>query len=106
MNFALYSSDWTQMSIEYRKLLLYTMRMNDAEKTILKISPTRIVNLKMFANVRKFYILFNVLSYFFRYKRNRLVLGKILYLIFPSCMVIATIWRIKTVLSIFRCIQV
>lgn len=55
MNFALYSSDWTQMSIEYRKLLLYTMQMNDAEKTILKISPTRIVNLKMFANVRTFY---------------------------------------------------
>jgi len=51
MNFALYSSDWTAMSIKYKNMLLFTMRMNDAEKLKLKISLRKIVNLEMFANV-------------------------------------------------------
>lgn len=51
MNFALYSSDWTAMSINYKKMLLFTMRMNDAEKLKLKISLRKIVNLEMFASV-------------------------------------------------------
>jgi len=51
MNFALYSSDWTAMSISYKKMLLFTMRMNDAEKLKLKISLRKIVNLEMFASV-------------------------------------------------------
>lgn len=51
MNFALYSSDWTAMSISYKKMLLFTMRMNDAEKLKQKISLRKIVNLEMFASV-------------------------------------------------------
>lgn len=51
MNFALYSSNWTQMSIKNRKLILLAMRTNDAEKTKLKISSKKIVNLEMFAYV-------------------------------------------------------
>lgn len=52
MNFALYSSNWTAMSVNYKKMLLFTMRMNDAEKLKLKISLRKIVNLEMFASVR------------------------------------------------------
>lgn len=52
MNFALYCSDWTKMNIKYKKMLLFTMRMNNAEKLKLKISLNRIVNLEMFASVR------------------------------------------------------
>ncbi|XP_025205601.1 putative odorant receptor 92a [Melanaphis sacchari] len=51
MNFALYSSNWTAMSIKYKNILLLTMQMNDAEKLKLRISLTKIVNLEMFASV-------------------------------------------------------
>eukprot|EP00102_Acyrthosiphon_pisum_P020077 XP_016657287.1 PREDICTED: uncharacterized protein LOC107882832 [Acyrthosiphon pisum] len=51
MNFALYSSNWTDMSIKFKKLLLLTMRMNDAENLKMKISMKRIVNMEMFADV-------------------------------------------------------
>jgi len=51
MNFALYSSDWTAMNIKYKNMLLFAMRMNDAEKLKLKISLRKIVNLEMFASV-------------------------------------------------------
>ncbi|KAL5239850.1 hypothetical protein ACI65C_007260, partial [Semiaphis heraclei] len=50
MNFALYSSDWTDMSVKFKKLLLCTMRMNDAENLKMKISLQRIVDMEMFAN--------------------------------------------------------
>lgn len=59
MNFALYSSNWTAMSINYKKMLLFTMRMNDAEKLKLKISLRKIVNLEMFASVS---IIFYIIS--------------------------------------------
>ncbi|XP_060877188.1 uncharacterized protein LOC132950023 [Metopolophium dirhodum] len=51
MNFALYSSNWTDMSIKFKKLLLLTMRMNDAENLKMKISMNRMVNMEMFADV-------------------------------------------------------
>lgn len=51
MNFALYCSEWTEMSIDYKNLLLLTMKMNDAEKLKLKVSMGKIVNLEMFASV-------------------------------------------------------
>lgn len=51
MNFALYSSNWTEMVIEYKKLIFLKMQINTAEKLILKISENKIVNLKMFASV-------------------------------------------------------
>jgi len=52
MNFALYSSNWTDMSDKFKKLLLFTMRMNDSENLKMKISMKRMVNMEMFANVR------------------------------------------------------
>lgn len=56
MNIALYSSDWTAMSIKYKNMLLFAMRMNDAEKLKLKISLRKIVNLEMFASVCIYFI--------------------------------------------------
>nr|UMT69223.1 odorant receptor 24 [Myzus persicae] len=52
MNFALYSSNWTAMSVKFKKLLLFTMRMNDAENLKMQISIKRMVNMEMFADVR------------------------------------------------------
>jgi len=57
MNFALYSSNWTGMSIKFKKLLLFTMRMNDAENLKMKITKNRMVNMEMFVDVRTIIIL-------------------------------------------------
>ncbi|XP_025205094.1 uncharacterized protein LOC112601604 [Melanaphis sacchari] len=51
MNFALYNSNWTDMDIKFKKLLLLTMRVNNAENLKMKISINRIVNMQMFADV-------------------------------------------------------
>ncbi|CAI6347606.1 unnamed protein product [Macrosiphum euphorbiae] len=51
MNFALYNSNWTDMSIKFKKLLLLIMRMNNAENLKMKISMKRMVNMEMFADV-------------------------------------------------------
>lgn len=51
MNFSLYCSDWTQTNIKFKKLMLLIMRMNDSEKTVLKISMKRTINMEMFASV-------------------------------------------------------
>lgn len=51
LNFSLYSSDWTGRNIEFKKLLLLTMKMNSANKLQIKISLKRIINVEMFAKV-------------------------------------------------------
>lgn len=57
MNFSLYSSNWTDMSIKFKKLLFLTMRVNDAENLKMKISTKSMVNMKMFADVRTIILL-------------------------------------------------
>lgn len=52
MSFALYSSDWTQMDIKFKKLILLTMLVNESEKTTIKVSMKKVVNMEMFAIVR------------------------------------------------------
>ncbi|KAL5239807.1 hypothetical protein ACI65C_007217 [Semiaphis heraclei] len=49
--FALYSSNWTEMDMKCKKLILLTMRMNNANKKSLKFTITKIVNLEMFFKV-------------------------------------------------------
>lgn len=52
MNFALYSSNWTEKDIQFQKLILLAMNMNSAINNIsMKLTPTKIVNLEMFASV-------------------------------------------------------
>lgn len=52
MNFALYSSDWTETSIQCKKVLLLAMRMNNAEKLKLQVTKKQIVNFQLFTSVR------------------------------------------------------
>eukprot|EP00102_Acyrthosiphon_pisum_P020628 XP_016657838.1 PREDICTED: odorant receptor 46a-like [Acyrthosiphon pisum] len=46
--FALYSSNWTEMDMKCKKLLLLTMKLNNANQKKLKFTRTRIVNMEMF----------------------------------------------------------
>eukprot|EP00102_Acyrthosiphon_pisum_P024972 XP_016662182.1 PREDICTED: odorant receptor 46a-like [Acyrthosiphon pisum] len=46
--FALYSSNWTEMDMKCKKLILLTMKMNNANQKKLKFTRTKIVNLEMF----------------------------------------------------------
>jgi len=45
------------MDLKFKKLLLFTMRMNDANRVILKASPKKTIDLQLFSNVL-FYITF------------------------------------------------
>lgn len=51
INFAIYSSDWTNMDLKAKKLILLTMKMNDANRLQMKASPRKIINLQIFASV-------------------------------------------------------
>eukprot|EP00102_Acyrthosiphon_pisum_P011405 XP_008180122.1 PREDICTED: odorant receptor 46a-like [Acyrthosiphon pisum] len=46
--FALYSSNWTEMDMKCKKLILLTMQLNNANQIKLKFTRTKIVNLEMF----------------------------------------------------------
>jgi hypothetical protein len=39
------------MNLIFKKLLLLTMQINDANRIIMKVSAKKIVNLQLFANV-------------------------------------------------------
>jgi len=52
MNFALYSCNWTQMEMEFKKLLLLAMKMHDAHKLDMKLTAELIMNLELFTSVR------------------------------------------------------
>ncbi|XP_026807464.1 odorant receptor 46a-like [Rhopalosiphum maidis] len=51
VNFSIYSCKWTKMDLKFKKLLLFTMRMNDANQMVIRASPKRIINLQLFANI-------------------------------------------------------
>ncbi|XP_060866633.1 uncharacterized protein LOC132942339 [Metopolophium dirhodum] len=46
--YALYSSNWTEMDMKSKKLILLTMQLNNANQKKLRYTRTRIVNLEMF----------------------------------------------------------
>ncbi|KAL4119059.1 hypothetical protein QTP88_011928 [Uroleucon formosanum] len=48
VNFGLYSSNWTEMDLKFKKTLLIAMTMNSAHRRVIKMSPNSIVNLEMF----------------------------------------------------------
>lgn len=51
VNTSIYSCDWTKMDVQFKKLLLLTMQMNNANDLVIKASPIKIINLQLFANV-------------------------------------------------------
>ncbi|XP_050440820.1 odorant receptor 94a-like [Adelges cooleyi] len=51
INFALYSSNWTDSNIDVKRLIVLTMAMNNAHQLKIKVTPNKIVNMEIFANV-------------------------------------------------------
>jgi len=51
VNFSIYSANWTQMDLKFKKLLLLAMRMNDANNLVIRATPKKIINLQIFASV-------------------------------------------------------
>ncbi|XP_015367764.1 PREDICTED: odorant receptor 22c-like [Diuraphis noxia] len=51
VNFGLYSCDWTNKDLKFKKTVLLAMSMNSAHKKVMKLSPNSIVNLEMFSRV-------------------------------------------------------
>jgi len=49
--FALYSSNWTEMDMKCKRLILLMMKLNNANHKKLKFTRTKIVNLEMFFKV-------------------------------------------------------
>jgi len=49
--FALYSSNWTEMDMKCKKLILLTMQLNNAHQKKTQYTRTKIVNLEMFYKV-------------------------------------------------------
>lgn len=47
----MYSCNWTSMDLKFKKLLLSSMQMNDADKLMIKATPTKIINLELFVKV-------------------------------------------------------
>jgi len=56
--FALYSTNWTEMDIKFKKLILLVMKINNAHQLKLKISPLNTVNLELFCKVYIIYYIY------------------------------------------------
>ncbi|CAI6344534.1 unnamed protein product [Macrosiphum euphorbiae] len=62
ISFALYSSNWTEMKMKYKKLILLTMRMNDAHQKKFHYTMTRTINIEIFyQTMRVCYTIVNVM---------------------------------------------
>ncbi|KAE9526205.1 hypothetical protein AGLY_013836 [Aphis glycines] len=51
VNLGIYSCNWTNMDLKFKKLLLLTMQMNKANEIMMKVSMKKIINLQLFASV-------------------------------------------------------
>lgn len=51
VSYGMYSCDWTSMDLKFKKLLLSSMQLNDADKLMVKATPTKIINLELFVKV-------------------------------------------------------
>jgi len=52
ISFALYNCNWTEMNMEFKKLLLLTMQINDADNLKLKGTMKYQINMRLLTNVR------------------------------------------------------
>lgn len=52
----MYSCNWVDMNLKFKKLLQLVMSINNADKFIINITPKKIVNLQLFANVNIQYL--------------------------------------------------
>ncbi|VVC25250.1 Olfactory receptor, insect [Cinara cedri] len=53
VNFGLYSSNWTEMNLKFKKTILTAMNMNICHKRITKLTPTTVINLELICRVIK-----------------------------------------------------
>ncbi|KAL5243499.1 hypothetical protein ACI65C_010909 [Semiaphis heraclei] len=51
VNLGIYFCNWTKKDLKFKKLLLLTMRINNANQIIMKASTKKIINLQLFGNV-------------------------------------------------------
>lgn len=58
VNFGLYSCDWTWLDVSTKKFILLIMRMNSSNNLKIKVTPTKFMDLPMFAAVRNIYIFY------------------------------------------------
>lgn len=65
--FALYESNWMDMDIKCRNLILFTMRLNNAHKQKMKFSRLRVVNMEMIFTVCN-YLLISAYKYYGHFK--------------------------------------
>ncbi|CAI6364119.1 unnamed protein product [Macrosiphum euphorbiae] len=60
--FALYSSNWTNMDLKSKKMILFNLTINNANQLKMKFTNTKIVNLEMFSHTMRFcYSIFSML---------------------------------------------
>ncbi|XP_060835649.1 odorant receptor 46a-like [Rhopalosiphum padi] len=60
--FALYSSNWTNMDLKTKKIILFGLIINNANQLKMKFTNTKIVNLEMFSHTMRFcYSIFSML---------------------------------------------
>ncbi|XP_025195448.1 odorant receptor 4-like [Melanaphis sacchari] len=60
--FALYSSNWTDMDLKSKKIVLLSLTINNANQLKMKFTSTKIVNLEMFSHTMRFcYSIFSML---------------------------------------------
>ncbi|XP_026815408.1 uncharacterized protein LOC113555223 [Rhopalosiphum maidis] len=60
VHFGMYSCNWTSMNLRSKKMLLLSMKMNNANRFMIKLTPRKIVNLQLFNSV--LITCYNVLS--------------------------------------------
>jgi hypothetical protein len=65
VNFSIYSSDWTNMNLKSKKLLLLAMNMNNVNWLQMKASPRRHVDLQQFLNVIVILAFYKLPTFFF-----------------------------------------
>lgn len=53
--FGMYSSNWTEMNLKFKKLLSLSIIADSANESTIKITPKKIVNLQLYTSV----IIFN-----------------------------------------------
>lgn len=52
----MYSCNWTMMDLKMKMLLVFAMRMEDANKMMIKITPKKNINLRLFCRVSIYHI--------------------------------------------------
>ncbi|XP_016661271.2 uncharacterized protein LOC103309944 [Acyrthosiphon pisum] len=68
--FALYSSNWTNMDLKSKKMILFNLTINNASQLKMKFTNTKIVNLEMFSHTMRF--CYSIFSMLINYNKNKM----------------------------------